>query len=126
MQAIAIEEYRDAMRDDVCNVCVIFTPHPANPRRCFHETTGKCGLFLHIDRVVEAVSNIHSDSIAPYLEELRRKVCGFCENQNADLVCRVRDSNEPVPSWCVLDAYLNLVVGAIERVQAEHASAVKS
>ena len=78
-------------------------------------------MFAHLGEVVDVVSNVESKSIGPYVEALRHEVCAHCENQDAQGICRLRDNTDPVPDWCVLDSYFNLVVGAVERVQARHA-----
>jgi hypothetical protein len=31
-------------------------------------------------------------------------------------VCSLRDRTRPIPEWCIADAYLPQVIGAIERV----------
>ncbi len=71
---------------------------------------------------MEVVCRINSQSIEPYAEELRQKVCAECENQDDQQVCKIRDGDELVPDWCILDAYFGLVVGSIERVQEAHVS----
>ena len=121
MTSISIEEYKQEMREAICPVCVCFTTDEANAGRCFHEHSGKCGLFAHLGEVVDVVSNVESHSIGPYVDVLRHEVCAKCENQDDQGICRLRDNSDPVPDWCVLDSYFNLVVGAVERVQAAHA-----
>ena len=122
MTPIQIDAYKEEMREAICRVCVSFTNDEGNPGRCIHENSGKCGLFAHLVEVVDVVSGVQSESIAPYADLLRQKVCAKCENQDAQGFCRLRDNHDPVPDWCVLDSYFNLVVGAVERVQATHAS----
>ena len=122
MTLIPIDEYKKEMREAICPVCVCFTNDEVNPGRCVHEHSGKCGLFAHLDEVADVVSNVESDSIGPYEDVLRQQVCAKCENQDEQGICRLRDNTDPVPDWCVLDSYFNLVVGAVERVQARHAS----
>ena len=122
MTPIQLDEYKEEMRTDICSVCVSFSDDDGNPGRCIHENSGNCGLFAHLSEVVDVVSTVESDSIGPYAEALRGKVYANCENQDEQGFCRLRDNHDPVPDWCVLDSYFNLVVGAIERVQATHAS----
>jgi len=123
MSRIALDEYKEAMRDAVCSVCVSFTADSENPARCIHENSKQCSLFANLDEVVDVVSKVDSGSIAPYLQSLRRNVCAKCEHQDANGVCDVRDNHGPEPTWCALDAYFNLVVGAIEGVQERRAGA---
>ena len=63
------------------------------------------------------MSSVQTDSIEPYMDALRRDVCAHCEKQDENLFCSVRDSDGPTPTWCLLDAYVNLIVGAAEQVQ---------
>ena len=117
MTPIALDEYKDAMRDAVCKSCVCYTADRYNPTRCVHETSGDCTLFAHLEEVVEALSGVRSGSIEPYVEALRRRVCSNCSHQDARGVCELRDSRSVAPTWCVLDTYFNLVVGALEDLQ---------
>jgi hypothetical protein len=116
MSSVALDEYKEAMRNEICSVCVSFSGDRQNPTRCIHESSGECSLFAHLGEVVDVVSNVGSGSIVPYLERLRLKVCANCAHQDDRGVCDLRDSRGPVPTWCALDAYFNLVVGAIESV----------
>jgi hypothetical protein len=124
MSAIGIDEYKDAMREDICRLCVSFASDNKNPARCVHEHSGQCSLFANLSEVVELVSKVQSGSIVPYLEALRRKVCAKCAHQDAQGVCNLRDNRGPMPTWCTLDAYFNVVVGAIEGVREQHAGTV--
>jgi hypothetical protein len=114
MSEIGIDEYKNAMREEVCSICVSFVADDKNPTRCIHEHSGQCSLFANLGGVVEAVSKVDSGSIVPYLEALRGTVCAKCSHQDARGVCDLRDNRGPVPIWCSLDAYFNIVVGAIE------------
>jgi|GEM_PF-1265424 len=122
MTPIPIEEYQDAMRDAVCGMCVCFAEDRWNPGRCVHENSGECGLFAHLAEVVDAISGIDSDSMEAYTKALRREVCAKCDHQDERGICDLRDSRGPLPTWCILDAYFNLVVGAAEEVQGKHAA----
>jgi hypothetical protein len=117
MAPIAVEKYQDAMRDAICSMCVCFAEDKQNPGRCVHEQSGQCSLFAHLNEVADVVSGVDSYSMDPYIEALRRQVCSKCEHQDERGICDLRDSRGPVPNWCVLDAYFNLIVGAVEEVQ---------
>jgi hypothetical protein len=120
MIEIGIDEYQDAMREDICSLCVSFVPGDKNRTRCVHEESGRCSLFANLGEVVEAVANVDSGSIIPYLEALRTKVCSKCAHQDARGVCDLRDNRGPVSTWCPLDAYFNIVVGTIEDLRERH------
>jgi hypothetical protein len=117
MTPITIDRYKEAMREAICPMCVRFADDSDNASLCVHETSGECGLFEHLEKVAGVVSSVQSDSIEPYMEALRREVCEHCRYQAENLVCSVRDSDEPTPTWCILDAYTNLIVGVTEQVQ---------
>ena len=125
MTSIPLEEYRLALRDAVCSVCLCFTPQEEHPARCRHETIGDCSLFSKLGEVVDTISKVHSGSIVPYVDELRHSVCAKCDHQNALGVCDIRDDRGPVPNWCVLDTYFNLIVGAIEEVREREPNSEK-
>jgi hypothetical protein len=116
MTSIPIETYQDAIRDAVCGVCVSFAEDKQNPGRCMHENSGDCRVFAHLDELVEVVAGVDSGSIDAYCEALRRRVCSNCDHQNARGICDLRDSRDPVPTWCTLDTYFNIIVGTIEDV----------
>jgi hypothetical protein len=120
MSEIGIDEYKNAMREEICSLCVSFVPDEQNPTRCVHEESRRCTLFANLGEVVEAVSKVDSGSIIPYLEALRANVCSKCAHQDARGVCDLRDNRGPVSNWCSLDAYFNIVVGAIEDLRKGH------
>jgi hypothetical protein len=124
MTPISMDEYRDAMRNAVCQTCVSFVADRQNSTRCAYENSGQCSLFAHLPEVIETISRIKSESIEPYAKGLREAVCANCEDQDEREVCNLRDSREPVPTWCVLDTYFNLIVGTVEDVQRRHAVTV--
>jgi hypothetical protein len=123
MALIAIEEYKDAMRSGICSVCVCFAKNRERPAQCVHEDSGQCTLFGHLGEVVQAISSVHSDSIEGYTEVLRREVCTKCDHQNERGICNLRNSRGPVPNWCILDAYFNVIVGVVEDVEKARAGA---
>jgi hypothetical protein len=120
MAAVPIEDYKDAMRETICSICVSFVEDAENPTHCVYENSGQCSLFAHLPDIVDAVSGVHSGAIEPYTIALREKVCAHCDHQDQRGVCNLRDNRGPTPTWCVLDAYFNLVAGAIEEVQQRH------
>ena len=122
MSAIAVEQYREAMRENICGICVSFTRNPTNSTRCVYEDSGQCSLFTHVDEVVETVSSVNSGSIEPYLTALRQRGCAHCDHQDKRGVCDLRDNKGPAPGWCALDAYFNLIVGTIEDLRRGEAT----
>lgn len=96
-----LQEYLDQIRQDVCSRCV---ERPAGGPPCV--PLGKpCGVELHLAPLVEAVSQVSSPLIAPYLEHNREVVCEACPYLHS----------EHCP--CPMDSLAVLVVQAIETVQ---------
>jgi len=62
-----------------------------------------------ICKVAQAIQSVKSDDIQQYLDAIRRNVCAVCADQASDQSCETR-----LQVQCALDAYLLLVVDAIE------------
>lgn len=114
-----LTEFEEAIREDVCRKCVCFEPSHEQAGVCIHETSGACPIFEHLPKVVEIVQSVKSPALSPYIDALREKVCCQCRHQDDAGFCRMRDGKEPVPSWCMLDSYISLVVASVERVLAQ-------
>lgn len=98
-------EYLDEIRKHVCSKCVERPPGgpPCAP-------LGKvCGIELHLPKIVDAIHDVHSDGIAPYLEHNRATVCEGCAFHHAD-ICP-----------CPMDYLAVLVVEAVEAVDRRRA-----
>ncbi len=76
---------------------------------CGLEEPSSCALFRLFPQVAEAIQSVQSDDIHQYIEAIRRQVCAVCADQAADGSCETRQQVQ-----CALDAYLLLVVDAIE------------
>jgi hypothetical protein len=59
--------------------------------------------------VAQAIQSVSSEDIHDYVEAIRAKVCAVCHDQQSDGSCETRQMVR-----CALDAYLLLVVDAIE------------
>jgi hypothetical protein len=73
------------------------------------EQPSECALFRLFPQVAQAIQSVHSDDIHQYIEAIRRQVCSVCHDQESDGSCETRQQVQ-----CALDAYLLLVVDAIE------------
>jgi hypothetical protein len=101
-----LQEYLDEIRQEVCSRCV---ERPAEGPPC--GPLGKpCGVELHLPQLIEAVHQVHSDLMAPYLETNRREVCQTCPFLHQNDFCP-----------CPMDSLAVLVVQAIEAVDQRHA-----
>jgi len=77
--------------------------------RCGLDEPASCALFRLFPEVAKAVQETSSDDIGDYVEAIRKNVCSVCERQASDGSCESRQQVQ-----CALDAYLLLVVDAIE------------
>jgi hypothetical protein len=101
----SLEEVEDIVRKRVCSVCTERTLEGD----CGREDPSSCALFRLFPNVARAIAAVSSDDIRDYVESLRKNVCTVCGNQAEDGTCDVRKQVQ-----CALDAYLILVVDAIE------------
>jgi len=101
----SLEELEKIVRDQICRVC--------SDRKvdgsCGLEDPGTCALFSLFPQVARAIQSTHSDDIRDYVQAIREQVCTICEARAADGSCETRDRVA-----CALDAYLLLIVDAIE------------
>ena len=68
-----------------------------------------CALFRLFPQVARAIQSVKCDDIRPYIDAIRQNVCSVCQDQEHDGTCETRRQVQ-----CSLDAYLLLVVDAIE------------
>lgn len=101
----SLEELETIIRDQVCHVC----SDRKNDGTCGLEDPGRCALFRMFPQVARAVQSTHSDDIRDYVQAIRDQVCTVCEEQALDGSCETRENVA-----CALDAYLLLIVDAIE------------
>jgi hypothetical protein len=77
--------------------------------QCALEEPSNCALFRLFPQVAQAIQSVTSDEIQPYIEAIRHNVCSVCAEELSDGSCETREEVR-----CSLDAYLLLVVDAIE------------
>ena len=77
-------------------------------KSCGLEDPAGCALFRLFPQVARAISSTHSDDIQDYINAIRSNVCSICR-EDEDGRCETRREVA-----CALDAYLLLVVDAIE------------
>jgi hypothetical protein len=100
-----LDEMERIVRDRICAVCTDRTQEG----ECGREEPASCALFRLFPRVAAAIQSTSSDDVRDYIEAIRRDVCSVCADQSADGTCETRRQVQ-----CALDAYLILVVDAIE------------
>jgi hypothetical protein len=101
----SLAELEAIIRNRICGVCA----ERSASGECGLEEPSSCALFRLFPQVAAAIQSVKSDDINPYLEAIRRNVCTVCTDQAADGSCETRRQVQ-----CALDAYLLLVVDAIE------------
>lgn len=101
----SLAELESIVRNRICKLCTERT----NEGECGLEEPSNCALFRLFPQVALAIQSVESDEIGPYIEAIRRNVCSVCSDQAADGSCETRQMVR-----CALDAYLLLVVKAIE------------
>jgi hypothetical protein len=98
-------ELESIIRNRICRVCSDRTMDG----QCGREAPITCALFRLFPEVAQAIQRVESDDINQYIEAIRRNVCSVCADQAADGSCETRQQVQ-----CALDAYLVLIVDAIE------------
>jgi hypothetical protein len=96
----ALTEYLDEIRKQVCTKCVERPPGgpPCAP-------LGKpCGIELHLPQLIDAIHEVHSPLIAPYLDRNQQQICQKC----------VLHHSSPCP--CPMESLAVLLVEAVETV----------
>jgi hypothetical protein len=101
----SLVELESIVRNRICKVCTERTVDG----QCGLEEPSSCALFRLFPQVAQAIQSVHSDDIGQYIEAIRRNVCAVCAEQARDGSCETRQQVQ-----CSLDAYLLLVVDAIE------------
>ena len=101
----SLEELERIVRDQICRVC----SDRKEDGSCGLEEPETCALFSLFPEVARAIQTTHSDDIRDYVRAIREQVCTICHQQALNGTCKTRESVA-----CALDAYLLLVVDAIE------------
>jgi hypothetical protein len=101
----SFKELEAIVRNRVCGVCTERT----GEGECGLEDPSGCALFRLFPQVAQAIQSVNSNDIQPYIDAIRRNVCSVCRDQEQDGTCESRRQVQ-----CSLDAYLLLVVEAIE------------
>jgi hypothetical protein len=101
----SLAELEAIVRNRICKLCTEGTIDG----ECNLENPSSCALFRLFPQVAQAIQSVQSDDIRPYIEAIRRNVCSVCVEQAGDGSCEDRKQVQ-----CALDAYLLLVVDAIE------------
>jgi hypothetical protein len=101
----SVAELEAIVRNRICKVCTERTADGV----CGLEEPSSCALFALFPQVARAIQSVSSDDIHQYIEAIRAGVCSVCKEQDSDGSCQTRQLVR-----CALDAYLLVVVDAIE------------
>ena len=101
----SLAELEQILRARICRVC--------SDRRedgsCGLEKPADCAIFRYLPEVTRAIQTTESTEVGDYLRAIRSQVCSICPQQAADGSGGLREQVR-----CALDAYLILIVDAIE------------
>jgi hypothetical protein len=101
----SVAELETLVRSRICKVCTERTVDGD----CGLDEPARCALFQLFPQVAQAIDSVQSNDINDYVAAIRRNVCSVCSEQASDGSCQTRQQVK-----CALDAYLLLVVDAIE------------
>jgi hypothetical protein len=95
-----LADYLAEVRKHVCSRC---PERPYGGPPC--APLGKvCGIEEHLPELIEAIHQVRSDQLAPYLDQTRKTICEHCASRSV--------SNCP----CAMDSLAGLLVEAVELV----------
>jgi hypothetical protein len=105
-----MQAYLDAIRNNVCPVCLDAVMAGNQFVRCGLPAGRKCPVEVFLPQVVDVVESVDSWLMEDYVKMLREKVCAICKNAEGEF-CALR-----LQADCVLDRYFMLVADAIKEV----------
>ena len=100
-----LKELEAIVRNKICSVCSDRTVDGS----CGLPDPADCALFALFPLVAHAIQATNSAEIEDYIQAIRKHVCSVCVQQASDGTCETRRQVR-----CALDAYLLLVVDAVE------------
>jgi hypothetical protein len=101
----SLAELESIVRDKICSVCSDRTEEGG----CGLDQPSSCALFRLFPQVAKAIQSVESNDIKDYIRAIRSNVCSICIEQAPEGSCEMRRQVQ-----CALDAYLVLVVQAVE------------
>jgi hypothetical protein len=107
----SLTELEAMVRNRICAVC----SDRKMDGSCGREEPAQCALFRLFPQVAQAIQSTDSNDLGDYIQAIRRDVCSVCTSQDAQGDCDVRQEVQ-----CALDAYLLLVVEAIEEATGKN------
>lgn len=105
-----MQPYLDAIRNNVCNVCLDAVMQGEQFVRCGLPKSRNCPVEIFLPKIIDVVEAVDSWRIDDYIKLLREKVCAICKHSDGDF-CALR-----LQADCPLDRYFMLVAEAIKNV----------
>jgi hypothetical protein len=105
-----MQEYLDAVRNNVCTVCLDAVMHGSQFVRCGLPKGRTCPVEIFLPQVIDVVESVDSWLLDDYVKVLRERVCAICKHSDGDF-CALR-----LQADCALDRYFMLVTEAIQQV----------
>ncbi len=102
------DQYWKALQEKICTKCV--DGDGAGGCRIAQDHT--CALKRYLPQILDAVGSTYGNSMEPYTEQLRAKVCSACVHSSNGGQCMLRDDVD-----CALDRYYPMIVSVIEETQ---------
>lgn len=104
-----MQRYIDAIRKNVCAICVDSTEEGD----CTLSTKELCAVEYYLPRILEVVQNTDSNDLSVYHEKLKDTICAECKASQDRDHCYLRDDAN-----CSLDRYFSIIVETIKKVDA--------
>lgn len=102
------EQIWQTLQERVCVKCV----DGDGLGNCRIAHNGFCAMKTFLPKILDVVNSVSSNSMLPYEEALRAKVCRDCKHQSPAGSCLLRDHVD-----CALDRYFPFIVEVIEETQ---------
>lgn len=102
--AVNLDRVERRLRDRICPNCARYT----RMHTCSLPTHRRCAIFSNLSEIAAIVECTHCESVVPYLDEVRKRICGTCLEDDHGC-CPMRSAVD-----CALDCYLPLVIEEIE------------
>lgn len=111
MNSTDLELYREAVRENICRLCLDRVVGGG----CSRPPDDPCALETHLESVVESILSVpETDDIGSYVAALRTQNCTQCR-QDEEGNCEMRDLVA-----CSVDSYVLRVVEVVEDVARQH------
>ncbi|MBI4455290.1 MAG: hypothetical protein HY644_05255 [Acidobacteria bacterium] len=100
-----LKELEQKVKDVICPVCT-----ERRPDGTCELTEQECPISVHLPRLVQIVSSVHSNRMEDYVQKVRDDVCSICRTTLSPR----GQCNWRAEGHCALDAYLLPIVEVID------------